>query len=138
MFLDGSLVHLTVLGVPCTATCSLPIPANWMRFMPCGAKTKNGLSQNLGQANPVTTVLRSRWSRLRGPNGSLVHLTVHGVLCTATCSQALSIPVTCFTPRGAKTQKGLSKNLIQAIITVYSKGTLEILQASKGLKVFTV
>jgi len=59
--IDGSLVHLTVHGVPCTATCSIPWPilANWMCSTPCGAKTQV-------QANPIVTCdhLRVAWSQV--------------------------------------------------------------------------
>jgi len=47
MLLDGSLEHLTVHGVLCTATCTTPIPTNWMISMLCGGKTQNGSSRNL-------------------------------------------------------------------------------------------
>ena len=71
--LDGSLVHSTVHGVPCTATCSLPILANWMRFMLCGAKTLNGSSQNLIQAKSATSVCsRGIFKILNGSKKSFI------------------------------------------------------------------
>ena len=69
MFSDGSLVRLTVHGVPCTATSTIPIQANWMRSTPFGAKTQNGSSQNLIQAILVAVCSRGSLIMLEGPEG---------------------------------------------------------------------